>query len=61
MAESPPSEEWLYEEVDQRLAAIDKQLEAMEFRKAAGEIRALWAAGNEYIGRIYTVGSIFSI
>ena len=45
------AERWLYAEVDQRLEAIAKHYEAMEFRKAAAETRALWAAGNEYLTR----------
>lgn len=45
------AEDWLYAEVDARLAAIAGHYEAMEFRKAAAETRALWAAGNEYLTR----------
>ncbi|PWE16585.1 methionine--tRNA ligase [Marinicauda salina] len=45
------AERWLYAEVDERLAAIAKHYDAMEFRKAAAETRALWAAGNEYLTR----------
>lgn len=44
-------EAWLYAEVDRRLEEIAKHYEAMEFRKAAAETRALWAAGNEYLTR----------
>ncbi|MEM7773007.1 MAG: hypothetical protein AAF327_21175 [Cyanobacteria bacterium P01_A01_bin.37] len=33
------------------LGAYEAQMEAMEFRKAAGELRAMWAAGNEYLQR----------
>lgn len=36
-------------EVGRRLAALTAQHEAMEFRKAAAETRALWALGNEYL------------
>jgi len=39
----------LAEEVGRRLAALTAQHEAMEFRKAAAETRALWALGNEYL------------
>ncbi len=31
------------------IAEIDRELEAMNFRKAAAAIRALWVAGNEYM------------
>ncbi|MBL4539879.1 MAG: methionine--tRNA ligase [Oceanicaulis sp.] len=43
------AEAWLETEVETRLAAIASHYEAMEFRKAAAETRALWAAGNEYL------------
>jgi len=45
------AEDWLFGEVDARLGAIASHYEAMEFRKAAAETRALWAAGNEYLTR----------
>ncbi|MCC5988796.1 MAG: methionine--tRNA ligase [Pararhodobacter sp.] len=32
-----------------RLRAYEKHMEAMEIRKAAGELRALWVLGNEYL------------
>ena len=44
-------EAWLAAEVDTRLAAIAENYEAMRFRQAAAETRALWAAGNEYLTR----------
>ncbi len=44
-------EAWLAGEVDERLDAIAAHYEAMEFRKAGVETRALWAAGNEYLTR----------
>ena len=44
-------EAWLAGEVDQRLKAVAEHYEAMDFRKAASETRALWAAGNEYLTR----------
>lgn len=37
------------DELKTRLASIIANYEAMEFRKAASETRALWAAGNEYL------------
>jgi len=45
------AEAWLETEVSTRLANIASHYEAMEFRKAAAETRALWAAGNEYLTR----------
>ena len=45
------AESWLYEEVDARLKTIAEHYQAMEFRKAMAETRALWAAGNEYLTR----------
>jgi methionyl-tRNA synthetase len=42
-------EEKLYAEIDQRLAALTSFHEQKEFRKAAAETRAIWAAGNEYL------------
>ena len=45
------AEAWLEDEVATRLANISNHYEAMEFRKAAAETRALWAAGNEYLTR----------
>ena len=44
-------EAWLAAEMDTRLAAIVENHEAMRFRQAAAETRALWAAGNEYLTR----------
>jgi len=42
-------EAWMAAELDQRLPALVANMEAMEFRKAAAEVRAIWAAGNEYL------------
>jgi len=36
-------------EFARRLAALTQFHEQMEFRKAAAELRAIWAAGNEYL------------
>jgi methionyl-tRNA synthetase len=44
-------EDWLAGEMTERLNAAATQFEAMEFRKAASEVRALWALGNEYLTR----------
>ncbi|MGE3251830.1 MAG: methionine--tRNA ligase [Hyphomonadaceae bacterium] len=42
-------EKRLAEDVAARLAALTAHHEAMEFRKAAVETRALWVLGNEYL------------
>jgi len=42
-------EAWMANELATRLPALIGYFEAMEFRKAAAETRAIWAAGNEYI------------
>jgi methionyl-tRNA synthetase len=47
--ETGPLEEALFVDVSARIAEITTQLEAMEFRKAAQEMRALWVRGNEYL------------
>lgn len=44
-------EAWMAGELKASLARITEHYEAMEFRKAAAETRALWAAGNEYLTR----------
>ena len=36
-------------ELDRRIPAYAQYLEDMEFRKALSELRAIWAAGNEYL------------
>jgi len=46
------AEAWLAREVETRLQAIASHYEAMEFRKAAAQTRALWAAGNEYLTKV---------
>ncbi len=51
-AGSPGEDEaWMAGELKTRLAALTQHYEQMEFRKAAAETRALWAAGNEYLTR----------
>ena len=42
-------EQNLVAELSQRIAALTALNEQMEVRKAAAELRALWAAGNEYL------------
>jgi methionyl-tRNA synthetase len=44
-------EDWMAKELDARIPALVGHLEAMEFRKAAAEVRGIWAAGNEYLTR----------
>lgn len=39
----------LVAELERRLRAYEGHMEAMEVRKAAGELRAIWVAGNEYL------------
>jgi len=41
----------LITELDRRVAQYTEHLEAMEFRKALGELRATWVSGNEYLTR----------
>ena len=43
------AEAWIAAELKTRLADLISYHEAMEFRKAAAETRAIWAAGNEYL------------
>ena len=43
------AEQKLAAQFHERLAALTAHHEAMEFRKAAAETRALWALGNEYL------------
>ena len=47
--EPGPLEETLFADVSERLADLTAQLEAIEVRKSAQALRALWAAGNEYL------------
>jgi methionyl-tRNA synthetase len=41
----------LIAELDRRVATYTEHMEATEFRKALGELRAIWVAGNEYLTR----------
>ncbi|PHR58597.1 MAG: methionine--tRNA ligase [Robiginitomaculum sp.] len=43
------AEDWIVSELSTRLPKLIEYYEAMEFRKAASETRAIWAAGNEYL------------
>jgi methionyl-tRNA synthetase len=44
-----PDEDWIAGELKTRLPQLVAHYDAMEFRKAAAETRAIWAAGNEYL------------
>jgi methionyl-tRNA synthetase len=44
-----PLEEKLYADIAARIADLTAQLDAIELRKAAQTLRALWVAGNEYL------------
>ena len=43
------AEAHLIKELDEKLAVYVQHFEAMEFRKALAELRAIWASGNEYL------------
>jgi methionyl-tRNA synthetase len=47
--EAGEDEVWIANELATRLPRLAEHYEAMEFRKAAAETRAIWAAGNEYL------------
>jgi len=47
--ENGEAEATLEAELSTRIAAYTDGLERMEFRRACGELRAMWAAGNEYL------------
>ena len=44
-----PAEEALIADLNQKLAAYQTHMEAMDVRKSAQELRAIWVAGNEYL------------
>ena len=44
-------EQWIIDEVSRRLPMMVHYFETREFRKALGEMRAIWASGNEYLTR----------
>lgn len=44
-------EAWMANELKTRLNLLVQHYEDMDFRKAAAETRAIWAAGNEYLTR----------
>ena len=44
-------EQWVVDEVSRRLPVMIDHFNTREFRKATAEMRAIWAAGNEYLTR----------
>ena len=44
-----PAEEKLIAELTKRIRAYEGHMDAMEVRKSAAELRAIWVAGNEYL------------
>ena len=44
-----PREEQLIADLSARLKAFETQMEAMEVRKSATELRGFWVLGNEYL------------
>ncbi len=42
-------EQALLGELEKRIRAYEAHMDAIEIRKAAGELRAIWVAGNEYL------------
>lgn len=49
--ESGPEEQAMTAALDRRIKRYAENLEGMEFRKASGELRAIWGLGNEYLTR----------
>ncbi len=49
--EPGPAEAELLRELDLRSAAYTERMEALEFREAIAELRAIWACGNAYLER----------
>ncbi|MFD7434893.1 methionine--tRNA ligase [Streptomyces sp. NPDC059861] len=47
--EPGPAEGALGEEIARLLTEYEQQMEALQFRKAAAALRALWSAGNSYL------------
>ncbi|MBC7269706.1 MAG: methionine--tRNA ligase [Streptomyces sp.] len=48
-AEPGEAEEKLGEEIARLLTEYEQQMDALQFRKAAAALRALWSAGNSYL------------
>ncbi|MBK5946723.1 methionine--tRNA ligase [Rhodobacter veldkampii DSM 11550] len=47
--ETGPQEAALIAELSTRIRAYEDHMQAMEIRKAAAELRAIWVSGNEYL------------
>jgi methionyl-tRNA synthetase len=47
-----PEEEKLISLLSERVAAYEKHMEAIDIRKSAQELRAIWASGNEYLQHV---------
>ncbi|MEO1550624.1 MAG: methionine--tRNA ligase [Pseudomonadota bacterium] len=45
------AEQAVIDEIAQRLARYQSHMDAIELRKSAAELRAIWVAGNEYLQR----------
>lgn len=43
------AEQAVIDEISKRLAAYEANMDAIELRKAAADLRAIWVAGNEYL------------
>ncbi|WP_445681587.1 methionine--tRNA ligase [Radicibacter daui] len=44
-----PAEEALAKALDERIKALTENLEAIQYRKALAELRAIWVLGNQYL------------
>ena len=44
-----PAEQALIAEIDTKIRSFETAMEAIEIRKSAAELRAIWVAGNEYL------------
>ena len=44
-----PAEEAVIADLDARLRTYERHMDAIEIRKAAAELRAIWVVGNEYL------------
>jgi len=49
--ENGEHEAWIAQEINERIPAMIAHFEAREFRKGCEQMRAIWAAGNEYLTR----------
>lgn len=46
-----PEEEALVADLETKVRALERSLEALEFRKSMAELRAIWVTGNEYVSQ----------